>query len=224
MKTAILIHGCHLQAKGWEDIFWGDPKNGIFGRGSKGIQLAVRKQAGLIYWGTGASECDGVVESQYSFNHAITHAPEVMDFSGLDVYEAESILRPISYIDTVSQTTPQEVEKAMVLCRSEGMNQLILVSSPTHIARCLQSAEKVRAGGNFSGLEVVATASDTCFADSTPADVLIVEPPHRGDRAEIPLHKTLKLAMFARKLDEGKAEEFNKRLTAFLEEQKRLFC
>ena len=29
MKTAVLIHGCHLQAEGWENIIWGNPEKGI---------------------------------------------------------------------------------------------------------------------------------------------------------------------------------------------------
>lgn len=132
-------------------------------------------------------------------------------------------LKKVSFVDEVSLTTPQEVELCMRMCKERKINTLFLVSSPTHIARCLQSAEIVRSKGGFDGLQVVATASDTCFADSTPADVLIVEPSHRGDRAGISLHKTLKLAMFARKLPEDQAQEFNSELIAFLEGQKQKY-
>jgi hypothetical protein len=138
-----------------------------------------------------------------------------------DRYGVRDFFDKRSFIDTESQSTLQEVARCMKMCKDWGIERLFLVSSPTHIARCLQSAEKIRVEGGFENIEILATASDTCFADSTPADVLIVEPSHRGDRAEIPLHKTLKMAMFARKLDEEKAWKFNEDLTAFLEEQKR---
>lgn len=221
MKTAVLIHGCHLQAKNWENIVWGEPKYNVFGRAARGIKIAIEERAELIYWGTGASEKDGLKESQYTFNYAISHAQQLAEFQGFDIHEIDFLIESKSFIDIESQNTTQEVMNAMEMCRGKGVTRLILVSSPTHIARCLQSAERVRAEGGFESLNILATASDTCFANSTPADVLIVEPPHRGDRAEIPLHLTLKLAMFARKLDDEKAQKFNDDLFAFLEDQRR---
>ena len=221
MKTAVLIHGCHLQAKDWENIIWGCPEVNVLGRIPKGLLLAAQEDAELVYWGTGASEVNGVKESRKIFAFAATHSGSlVYDGFGLNEKTINKLLSR-SFIDTESQNTLQEVRGAMQLCAERGIERLILVSSPTHIARCLQCAERVRAEGGFENLQVFATASDTCFADSTPDDVLIVEPPHRGDRAEIPLHKTLKLAMFARKLDDEKAHKFNEELTVFLENQKR---
>ena len=58
-KTAILIHGRHLQTNGWEDIMWGDPANGRLGQIPKALELVNDMQADLIYWGTGASERNG---------------------------------------------------------------------------------------------------------------------------------------------------------------------
>lgn len=222
MKIAILIHGCHLQAKKWANISWGNPKKNILGRTSKAFKVFLENHFDIdfVYWGTGASQKDGVVESQYTFNFTLKKLRNknmMVDQDLVDLFEK------ISFIDNESQNTPQEVARCMKLCKERGVKKLILVSSPTHIARCLQSAEVVRSKGGFAGLQIVATASDTCFSDSTPADVLILEPSHRGDRAGIPLHKTLKLAMFARKLPEDQAQEFNSDLVAFLEEQKKKY-
>ncbi len=220
MKTAVLIHGCYLQAGDWENIVWGDPSVGRLGRASKGLQVARKEGASFIYWGTGASEKNGVKESQYTFDYAVAHCMELPEFADFNTDNIEQFFISGSFIDTESQTTLQETSNAMVMCMKEGIKRLILVSSPTHIARCLQSAEIIRSNFLFTGLEVFAVASDTCYEGSIPDDVLIVEPPHRADRAEIPLHETLKLAMFARKLDEEKALKFNDELLAFLEEQR----
>lgn len=191
MSTAVLIHGCHLYAESWENIIWGKPKNGVFGRASKGLNIAYQEQADLIYWGTGASEKGCLKESWYTFQYAVTHACELEILEGFDVYEIDAILRRKSFIDTEAQSTPEEIANAIALCQRRNISRLILVSSPTHIARCLQEAEKCRAENwqQFQRLRIFATASDTCFANSTPADVVIIEPPHRTDRPQCPIHK-----------------------------------
>ncbi len=215
MDTGVLIHGCHLQAKEWENIVWGNPKGGTLGRAPRGIQLAICEKAELIFWGTGASEKDGMKEAQFAFNYAVVHGCELSEFSGYDPYEIESILRGISFIDTATQNTSQEIECAAEVCHERGITRLILVSSPTHIPRCLSEAEKFRWAGKLHGIKIFATASDTCYAGSVPGDVLIVEPPHRGDRPEVPIHLTLRQAM---KIGRGShASEFNEALKKFME-------
>lgn len=215
MSTAILIHGCHLQAKEWEHIIWGRPQEGILGRVPRGIQLAIFDHIPLIFWGTGASEKDGVKEAQYTFDYAVAHGPELPEFIGWDRYEVEGFLRSVSHIDIDTQNTLEEIKRAGEVCRERGITRMILVSSPTHISRCLLEAEKLRSVGKLQGVEVFATASDTCYADSTPGNVLIVEPPHRGDRPDVPIHKTLKRAM---RLGRGEqAQMFNTELGAYLD-------
>lgn len=217
--TAILIHGCHLYAQGWENIVWGNPRGGIYGRAAKGLLLAERLRPVRIFWGTGASEKDGVREAEYTLRYALEHIkelfPEYFETHG-DRFGVKEWITKCSSIDVESQTTPQEVKRAMIACISQKIKKLILVSSPTHIPRCLQSAEVVRAEGGFEGLEIFATASDTCFANSTAKDVLIVEPPHRGDRPDVPIHKTLRRAM---RIGRGpKAGDFNTALESLLNE------
>jgi len=219
MKTAIIIHGCHLYATGWESIVWGNPQKRILGRASRGILLAISERPEFIWWGTGASEKGGVKEAQYTFDYALEHLEELLPGyfeTGHDRFAVRKFFQNRSLIDTTSQNTPEETEHAMRLCKQKDVKRLFLVSSPTHIARCLQSAEIVRAQGGFEGLEIFATSSDTCFSDSTPKDVLIVEPPHRGDRPDVPIHKTLRRAM---RLGRGKeAQEFNTALEKLLGE------
>ena len=180
--TAVLIHGCHLAAIDWERMVWGDPKNGVLGRAPKGIRLALKEKAKLIIWGTGASEKDGQKESCYTYNYAIVHASELDEFHGFDLYEVLAILKNASVFDESTQNTPEEIASAAEICREQGIRRLILVSSPTHIARCLQEAEKLRVAGKMDGIEVFATAADVSYADSSASDVVIVEPPHRGDK------------------------------------------
>jgi len=224
MKTAVLIHGCHLQAKDWGNIVWGDPLKGILGRIPKGLRVALQEDAELVYWGTGASEKDGVKESQYTFNYATSRLSEFFsDYFEGDRYGLRDFIGKRSCLDILSQTTKEEIFWCMEVCLKRDIDKLILVSSPDHVLRAHQYAMGLRSvqREKYKDLYISAEGSDVRFAGSEPGDVLIVEPPHRGDRAEIPLHKTLKLAMFARKLDEEKAFKFNEDLAFFLEEQRR---
>lgn len=220
MKTAILIHGCHLFAKEWENIVWGNPEKGILGRIPKGIELAYREDANLIFWGTGASEKDGAKEAEYTFRYAVSHGSELSYFQGLKSKEIEKILRPWSFIDTETQNTPQEVDRAVEVCKEKRIERLILVSSPTHIARCHQRAMVLKADGKTSGMEIYPMESDTCYADSKPSDVFILEPPHRGDRPEVPLNQTLNGVNAIRKNFEL-APGFNTALAGLIEEWKK---
>jgi len=189
MSTAILIHGCHLQADSWEDIVWGDPLSGRLGRVTKALKLARQMKTELLYWGTGASEKDGMKEAVYTFTHAVSRCGELPEYQGFDTYEIDSILRSRSYFDTEAQNTADEVRGAMRLCAERGIENLYLVSSPTHIARCMQEAQKIRATSNIGGVDVFAVSSDTCFKGSNPADVVVIEPPHRGDMPKWQTHR-----------------------------------
>ena len=188
-NIGVLIHGCHLQAEGWENIVWGNP-HGRRGRAPKGIAQALRHNAGLIYWGTGASQKDGLKESQYTFKYSLEHLDDFVKGRTEWADKVSAYLHEVSLVDTVTQNTTEEITAALGECHRRGIQELYLVSSPTHIARCHQEALKVLAAtGNAYQVLVYATASDTCFAGSSPSDVVIVEPPHRGDRPKFPVHK-----------------------------------
>ena len=55
MKTAVLIHGLHVDSFNWEHLIWGDPLNGLLGRASFGILEALRRNGargiGQSSWG-----------------------------------------------------------------------------------------------------------------------------------------------------------------------------
>ncbi|HLC44283.1 MAG: hypothetical protein A2722_03450 [Candidatus Doudnabacteria bacterium RIFCSPHIGHO2_01_FULL_50_11] len=217
-KTAILIHGCHVDAEGWERIIWGDPEKGLLGRIPTGIALALSEEADLIFWGTGASERNGKKESQIIFQYALRHLeelPALFERAGRVTYrkyptpfELEKLLPKISYIDLVTQNTAQEVEAAAAECRARGITRLILVSSPTHIGRCRQDADKLRAEGKLRDLWVFDFSSDTCFEGTTPGDVVIIEPPHRGDMPKWQTYRYARAMFGIMKRGEVVYEEF----------------
>lgn len=176
--VAVLIHGFHLQADEWENVVWGDPSGGTWGRVPAGLRLVLRRRADLIIWGSGGSELAGVKEAQHTFNFAVSRVSVLSELLGLDPDDLKSILGTRSIIDAVSKNTAEEIKQALVVCQDRGLEELFLVSSPTHIARCLQEAQKVK---GLSGIDVFGLGCDTCYSGSTASDVVVVEPPHRGD-------------------------------------------
>lgn len=181
MNEMVLIHGRHLQAPGWEKLVWGDPKDGVFGQASLGVSLASKLGASIIYWGSGASKKDGMFESEYAFAYAVAHGSELPELEGLDAYEIESQLKPKSVFDTTAQNTEDEIEGALRLCRDLGINRLYLVSASTHISRCMLVALQLQERGKAPGIDIYARASDVPYVGYTAQDVVVVEPPQRGD-------------------------------------------
>ncbi len=192
VKVAVLIHGCHLQAEEWENIVFGSP--GQLGRVPIGIEEALSKKAALIFWGSGASQTpNGQKESEYTYSEAI--GPKLESLARVVntlPHELLHYLQQVSHIDLEAQNTTEEIKLATQECLVRGISELILISSPTHIARCLQEACKYRSTHPSLAVTFYARASETCFAGSTPGDVVIIEPPHRNDLPKVPFHRPAK--------------------------------
>lgn len=214
-KTAVLIHGCHLQAEKWDTIVFGTPE--LPGRIPTGIRYAWQVEADMIYWGTGASERDGVKEAEATFQYALSRWDQLARFCGaIDESEFFDWLSRVSYRDIVSQNTHQEIGRCLSECFRRKIDQLVLVSSPTHLPRCLVEACGVAASNIayqaylYEG-RILALPSATCFAGAVPRDVTVLEPPHRGDlpKPEPDLYpNVLAKRMFGLMRDTGKYFEF----------------
>lgn len=190
-RTAVLIHGCHLQAslngKTWEQIVFGDSEGATLeGRAVMGIKAALDQRAELVIFSTGASERDGVKEGEFTLRTALLRAERVSDATG---YREEAVLRLLrhrTHLDLESQDTRSECELNFRRCASMGIGRVILVSSAWHIQRChteaLKVAETMRAAG-MTVPDIVAVASH-----GSTEDIVVLEPPHRGDRPKTEFH------------------------------------
>jgi hypothetical protein len=120
------------------------------------------------------------------------HGNKLSVFRDKTETDIRAALEPISVIDLEAQNTSEEVAVAIDLCLERNIERLILVSAPTHIARCLNEALKVRAEKNLHTLEIFATASDVSYAGYGIDDVVVFEPPHRGDLPPWQVHRYVK--------------------------------
>jgi hypothetical protein len=210
---AVLVHGCHVEATDWNNIIIGtDLPNGKIGRATLGVATALKLRAAHIIWGTGASERDGIKEARVIFEEVLRHASEITTYCN-EVLNGEywtetdlvDYLKRFSIFDTVSQNTRQETAEAASFCESIGISTIVQVSSPTHIARCFQEALVWKERNPNSSLTFHPLASTTCYANSSASEVVVTEPPHRGDRATLRQDKLVKMLMKLRRLPNEKA-------------------
>jgi len=206
-KTAVLIHGYHLGAEGWEELVWGHPPERM-GVISRGVLLAKELDAALLCWGTGASEKEGKKEGERMYEYALAHLPEHAEF-----------LKEHSQVDTSAHNTVEEIHVAMEACLAQGVERLFLVAAATHAARSLNTALTLCEEEKFEKFRhnIFAAPADTSYAGHTPGDTYIMEPPHRGDRPKVPLYKNVaRLGAFRR--SQALAAEFNTAFGKFLDE------
>jgi len=179
MRTAVLVHGCHGEAADWSKIMFGTKDivgRKLLGRAPRGILVAVELQAELVIWGgvSTMKRCFGFVELWEGLSK------EVRDIAkGID-----------HYFDAKSRTTKEEIENAAMYTRLRDIERLVLVSSPTHIVRCYQTALVHlwnRPGYEKLWKNLCAFQSDTCYEGATPNDVVVFEPWHRPDRPNLHL-------------------------------------
>ncbi|CAN0347888.1 unnamed protein product [Ascophyllum nodosum] len=200
MRTGVLIHGCHLEAKGWRSIMWGDEEHQRIGRLPHGARLAWQERAVLVVIGSGASEKAGVSEARFALGYLTSNWEELgkfkRAFGEINLEKMRAAVEPALVAEVRSKNTRQELVEAGRLFRKERCDRVILVSSPTHLPRCLRDACSLWLEPHSSSLNdkegddeddwrqrwrpvVLASPSDTSFVDFGPNDVAIVEPPHR---------------------------------------------
>ena len=192
-KTGVLIHGFNLEAEGWKDVVWGTPADAV-GRLPKGVAVAVQQQAEVIVLGTGASKMDGKLEAEYTRDFLLEHFSELTQFQlfqGIDVKSIRPKIERILKTEIRSQNTYEEIKLALEIFKSADVTNVFLVSSPTHLPRCLRDAcEVLSEDQRLSSFiqNLYAAPSQTPHHGASARDVAISEPPHRPDRSQTNLN------------------------------------
>lgn len=200
--VAVLIHGHHLQAPEWEKLVWGEAGLSRVGRIPRGIEVAFRENAELIIWGTGASTdpATGQKEAEYTQSFARTRFAELAAYTGATEEEILSLIDTRSLLSLETTTTKDETHEALKACQERGIGTLYLVSSPTHVPRCLLTA--IQFEEESKGMVLCGVAAETTVPFWHPKDVAIVEPAHRPDRSEAPMNLLAKRMARVRKYPE----------------------
>lgn len=204
-KTGILVHGCNLHTYQWKTIVWGKSPSDM-GRIPKGIFTALFEQADVMVFGTGASEKNGVLEADASARLMWERFDDIREFDlfqryfpdiGDDGYrnDLRDRIASILEIENTAQNTVEEVVKAGKIFKRADVERIILISSPTHLPRCLRDAcvafDLNEDLAHFRHW-LAAMPSDTSYMGKTAADVAVFEPPHRQDRPMFNINDFLK--------------------------------
>jgi len=196
MKCGILVHGCHLEAFDWRGIMWGNPPDEL-GRIPRAVIVALQEKASLMLFGTGASQRNGKPEGEFTRDYMLENffkLDRFAGFTGIDLGQVRARIEAIALADCTSRNTREEMEAAGRIFIEKGIDRVVLVSSPTHISRCIRDALTVFQEPAFRKLKdnLFATASDTSYLGGRAEDVAIFEPPHRGDRGAFLTHYLVK--------------------------------
>lgn len=229
MKIGILVHGRHVNAVDWEKLMWGELPNKL---GSLPLMLLVALNCGLenvagIVFGTGASERDGVKEAQVMKNFLLGKLDDMFVVASLfetlghprfqTLYDLSKIRDLCGQIicETKSQNTDQEVASAAKIFADLGVDEVRQVTCGSHAPRCQLAQLKMRAAGVIPSRQLWSCyGDDMTYSGSLIGDVVVSEPPHRGDRPKTPIHLAVKRAD---RLGRGTlSNEFYGELNAFL--------
>jgi len=199
---AVLIHGHHLQAPDWEHFVWGEKELGTVGRIPRGLEVAVKEDAELVIWGTGASSDPetGKKESEYTHGLALERVSDIASYLGEKKSRVLDFLENRSIIQTETTNTKNETYEALKMCKENNIRTLFLVSTPTHVPRCLLTACQFQE--EFPGIVLVGVAAESTKEYWHPKETAVVEPSHRPDRSEAPFNLLAKRMASARKYSE----------------------
>ena len=215
-KTAVLVHGSHLESningQTWEDLNIGrvNGKPTLRGRLLMGVKVAKESEAEHIFYGSGVVDGDGKPESKHSIDatkRIEESLADILHFSSEEKAGFLTWLEDRAVPDMESLSTRDECRNTIDSCMEKGIDQLILVSSPWHIERCLVEAftytEILRASGKVPP-DIFGTASH-----GSTEGVLVLEPSHRGDRPRTRWHELARLFFT---VSEEKISEFEKQI------------
>lgn len=217
------MHGFNLGAEKWEQVVWGVEPHSL-GRVPKAgtswthtrtrikhslhtsVLVALQQNASMLAFGTGVKVGENGVECDRMHAVFAERIDRLRNFEALAHYERAQFeaLKANVFLDRVSQNTVNELREIGGECVRRRIERLFLVSSPTHVSRCLRDALVVideeqqraaeRADASTAALwrrlaqNLFATPSDVSYANAAPAQVVIFEPPHRPDSPLPSLH------------------------------------
>lgn len=209
--TLLVLHAAHHEAVGFDQIMWGAPQQGKMGRAMKALAYMRHHPQVFLYVGCGSLAPGAPVISEMVYNMMIERGREVPGFESSTKGQLEKFLEGRYFLDRDAQTTTDEIARAAILCGQKGLQEFISLSSPTHSPRCWRDTLAFRElpRSPLAGVNVSAIASDTNFADSCAADVVVFEPPHRKDRHRVRIDRAVK-KLFKRTGSQEMAEKLEK--------------
>jgi hypothetical protein len=193
--NGILLHVYHLEADRWEDLVWGHPSADTFGTLTQFAYTLLRIPANqqvrsVIY--SGPSSKDGLSEGGYTKRFLLDRIDNLSSFPTLrkcikqlsgDEYDLfVRRIRGLVVGPEISNTLDEVTHAAAFLNENGPVDKVFQIAAASHAPRCLQNQLIARQKNLISPNQPwYIVASGVCFAGTTMDDIVILEPPHRGD-------------------------------------------
>lgn len=192
--TAVMLHGMHLFANDWENIILGDLKNNILGRIPTSIIAAWDSNAKILLFGNGVSVKNDLSEAGTMIKLVEENANALAKLCETTPENFLLWFNKILQIEYRSIDTYTELTSLMDIGNQQSIKKLILVSSPTHIARTLNTALNLTLQDQYQHYKrnIQVAISDVSYEGYTTQDVTVIEPPHRGDMPQTRIHEITK--------------------------------
>ncbi|MFI5275200.1 MAG: hypothetical protein ACHQT5_00050 [Candidatus Saccharimonadales bacterium] len=205
INTGVLVHVYYLEA-GWEALVWGDPARGIMGTLPKLVQLMLVENPDEpitdIVMYTGPSRRDGLNEGEYGKKYLLDHFDQLASFPQLkplfekltDKQQHGLYHKLEERIHTREQlvNSADEVLNAAKFFQERNITKVFQIAAASHAPRCIQLQTIVRYKGQIPTEQFWFTiAADTSYVNTTPSDVVVAEPPHRGDDPALGVHPSI---------------------------------
>lgn len=163
--------------------------------------MALQLDADVLLFGTGASvrSDSGKIEAEHIRALLTDDVTKLRRFRGhFDAFSNQQLqqLAARTQTELTSMNTVQEIRAAATIFAERNLQRMVLVSSSTHVPRCLRDASVVLAELRDSAANeadrdkfqtllqnLFVTPSDIPYHNATPAMVQVFEPPHRPDTA-----------------------------------------
>ncbi len=165
----------------WHHVAWGTSE--MPGRLPMAAYLTLKLNAEIIFFGTGASQVDGMWEAEFSRNHLLVNFDnlysfelfkEFNDYGYQDRIYARNMVFDRSEIDISCQNTYEEIYNALRSFAKQDIKNAVIVSNPSHTPRISKLASVINRSffKNHFIVMVVPCVSDFADKDQT----LIFEP------------------------------------------------
>lgn len=207
----VLIHGRHLQSKGWEQMVWSGQDASRLGTLPTAILAILDErlsEVSMITFGTGAShDSNGTLEAEVTKRFFIEKFDHLDDFPIIADHpcwptEKEAIRRLVmaSSTDIVSQNTVEEIACAAELFTQHHITRVIEVTGASHGPRCQLMQNVARASSVIPATQQWhLVTDDIAYYNTEAGDTLVFEEPHRSDDPFLNVPARLRPAKLFRK-------------------------
>lgn len=200
------MHVYHLEAADWEKLVWGEPKYGLMGTLPKLVQLLLAEDSAehftdiLMY--TGPSRKDDLNEGEYAKRFLLNHFDELSEFPQIKIlldrtsdHKRQELYNKLSDHIVVGRelvNSIDEIVNAASHFKEDGITKIYQIATASHAPRCVQLQAIARRNRQIPEDQMwYMVVADTSYKDTTPSDVVVAEPPHRGDDPAFGIHPSI---------------------------------